>query len=156
MMRALKDAHLPFKTPTLLLLDIAARTQVHEDFGDALNGSTILRSSTATDCTLATTIGFDLGSCLKSFHEWASSGSNPLRWGPDGIINEPMRQMKHRANYDSFMGVLDKFPGIITDECREVLAKVKSMASQELARQPGTDQEDQHWGLIHGDCCSGK
>lgn len=66
-----------------------------------------------------------------------------------------MRAMKHRALYHTFIGVLGRFLGVVAPECSEALEGVRETTTQELAKMP-SDQDDHHWGLIHGDLWAGK
>lgn len=156
MLEALEAVSLPFRTPKSLNLEIDFGVQVHEDLRDALNLSAILRSPT-TSRNFATAIGYDLGFCLKSFHDLVASnlGNDPeFSLSPDIWINPPMRLMKHRTSYGSFIEVLDRFPGM-TDDCKTLLEEVRDMATRELKLLP-LDPRLQYWSTIHGDFCAGK
>jgi len=143
---------LPFKTPRLLFFDRDGKTQVHEDFPSALLLQPFLISRTA-DRALATSIGRDLGSSLRAFHDWTpEAAQSELR--AEIWQNEPMRQLKLLTSYKSFIGVLEKFPGVVEGHA-EALKEVQAMATEEFARQP-SDGADPLWGLIHGDFCEGK
>ncbi|KAK0644038.1 kinase-like domain-containing protein [Cercophora newfieldiana] len=142
---------LPFKTPRLLFFDRENKTQVHEDFPAARTLEPLLVSP-KTSRTLATAIGRDLGVCLRSFHDWASGpvGSN---LAGDIECNEPMRQLKFQTTYKTFIGVLERFPGVV-DGYREVLEEVQAMAVEEFARQPSAE-DGPSWGVVHGDYWAG-
>lgn len=158
MLVALENTSLPFSTPKVLffVLESDAGVQVHEDFRDALNLSATLRSPT-TSRDLATAIGYDLGFCLKSFHNLVASklcNDPEFSLSPEMWINSPMRHMKHRTSYGSFIKLLDRFPGM-TDDCKPLLEEVREMATSELELRP-LNPKLQYWSMIHGDFCAGK
>jgi hypothetical protein len=153
---ALETVHLPFSTPKSLFfeLDSDVGVQIHEDFRDALSVSAILRSIT-TSRTVATAIGCDLGFCLKSFHDLVNSKfETAFSQSPDIWTTSPMRLLKYRTSYGSFVEVLDRFPGM-TDDCKPLLEEVGEMALHELEMRPW-DQKLKYWSMIHGDFCAGK
>ncbi|KAK4452659.1 kinase-like domain-containing protein [Podospora aff. communis PSN243] len=143
---------LPFQTPRLLFFDRGNKIQVHEDFPTAQGLEPIL-ASPAMSRELATSVGRDLGACLRSFHDWVSQ---PAQRGLAAEIqcNEPMRDLNFSTTYKTFIGVLEKFPGVVDGYYRDVLEEVKAMATAEFARQP-SDGDDDSWGLIHGDYWGG-
>lgn len=68
--------------------------------------------------------------------------------------NEPMRQLKYRITYDSFISNLEQFPDVLGGH-REALEVVKHMATEEFTRTSG-DGQGEEWGIIHGDFWTGK
>jgi hypothetical protein len=128
------------KTPHLYLqLD---NTQVFEDFPITIGLSSFLVNNLPTQ-PLSTSIGHALGAWTHSFHTWASEpAQSDLR--NEIEKNEPMRQLKHRITYGSFIPVLERFPEILGSH-RKTLEDVKAWVA---------DTDD--LGIIHGDFWSGK
>lgn len=159
MLVALDTASLPFRTAKRLFFELKsdAGVQVHEDFRDAVNLSAILRSPT-TSRDFATAIGYDLGFSLKSFHDLVASiyddDTEFSHAAPDVWTYSPMRSMKYRTSYGSFIKVLDRFPGM-TDDCKPLLEEAREMVFQELQLRPW-DPKLPYQGIIHGDFCAGK
>lgn len=150
MLRAL--GHLPFKTPELYLSDREANIQVHQYFAAAANLEPIFASQTLSTA-VAARVGYDIGSALRSFHEWAS---HPAQTGLRDEIckNEPMRRLKYQTSYASLVGVLENFTGLL-EGCREKLENLRAMAAGEFGKE-ALDTDDSNWGLIHGDFWAGK
>ncbi len=146
------------KAPHLYFFDRETNTQVLEDFPGAIDLKTILISPAANRTlsrSVATSIGYALGSWLRSFHNWTSAPSQKdLRrkmWK-----NEPMRELKHQISYNSFIEVVEGFPEILGDG-KNILEEVKEIATTEFQRKAGDeDTEGEEWGIIHGDFWSGK
>jgi hypothetical protein len=141
-----------FKAPRLHQFDRETNTQVHEDFPDAVELNSILVSPTISRL-FVTSVSRDVGSCLRSFHTWASE---PAQAGLRADIgrNEPMRKLKYFATYNTFIKVLENFPEVL-EGCRKTLEDVKDMAKKEFDKG-ATGGGDEDWGLIHGDFWTGK
>ena len=156
MLRALHNTtatNLPFKTPQLHLFDKDANIQVHQYFAAATNLEQTFASQTLSPA-VAERIGYDIGVALQSFHKWAShtaqTGLRSEIWK-----NEPMRQLKYRTSYASFVGVLENFPGLL-EGCRGQFEELKAMAAGEFDRVAADTNGDANWGVIHGDSWAGK
>lgn len=151
MLGAMERGDLPFRTPRLLFFDKEGRTQVHEDFPKARTLEPLL-AGRGIERGLGRTIGKDLGLCLRAFHDWASGD------GSAGVkeigCNEAMRRLNFNTTYKTFIGVLERYPGVV-DGHREVLEEVRAMAVEEFARQP-SDGDGHSWGVVHGDYWAGK
>ena len=159
MLIALKDFYTSsiVKAPRLYMFDRQTNTQAIEDVPDAVNLHSIFVSPTANTAlthSVATTIGRELGCWLQAFHGWAlSSAQYPLR--KQIRQNEPMRKLKRAITYDSFINVLENFPGAL-DGVRKTLEDVRDMASKEFETVLIDEVGLENWGLIHGDFWTGK
>lgn len=156
--------------PHLYLFDRETNTQVLEDIPGVVDLKTlfVLSSPDASDVLLsrplATSVGRALGSWLRAFHAWASAPAQRhhlLRARSAEVgTNEPMRELKYRITYDSFIGVLEQFPDVLrVDHHREalLLQEVKNMALKEFEKTESDDGDgSEDWGLIHGDLWTGK
>ncbi len=144
------------KTPCLYLFNRETNTQVLEDYPDTIDLKSLLVLPTSKSLLtrpVATSIGHDLGTWLRSFHTWASAEAQAqLRAEIGG--NEPMRRLKHSVTYDSFIQILEKFPPVL-EQNQSILEAVKEWAADEF-KNPSTDEEGEYWGLIHGDFWAGK
>jgi len=149
------------KTPHLYLglLDPAGgqetSTQILEDFPSVVDLKSILVSPEVASIltpSVSISIGFSLGSWLRTFHTWASAPAQAALREEIGK-NEAMRELKYRITYGNFIEILENFPELL-DGNRKSLQDVKDMARREFAKPP-TDEEES-WGLVHGDFWSGK
>ncbi|TVY80540.1 4-hydroxytryptamine kinase psiK [Lachnellula suecica] len=143
------------KVPHLLLFNRETNTQVLQDIPGVTDLKTILTSSTTSKSLsrpLATSIGNDLGTWLRSFHSWISAPPQAALRAEVGD-NEPMRKLKYQITYDGFIGVLEQFPEVLGNN-KVTLEKVKDMAAKEFGKT-ATDSQGEEWGLIHGDFWSG-
>ncbi|KAB5558289.1 kinase-like domain-containing protein [Coniochaeta sp. 2T2.1] len=144
------------RAPRLYLFIRGTNTQVHQDFSDATDLRAVLRSTPTLDNMLSSqfpspiSLGRSLGSWLRAFHTWASDPAQAALQERIGQ-NEPMRKLKHLVNYGTFIGILQKFPDIVSIEELKVLHDVKDMADKELAKKPRDGGEC--FGIIHGDFC---
>ncbi|KAI0853629.1 kinase-like domain-containing protein [Daldinia vernicosa] len=143
------------KAPRLYLFVRSVNIQVLEDFPAAVDLKNILVSPTANSIfttPVAASIGYDVGSWLRSFHIWTSSPNTELKAIGD---NEPMRKLKYAITYDSFLNVLENnFPGLLEGH-RSTLEQVKDSATNEFQKTSGDGYGGEHWGLIHGDFWTG-
>ena len=125
MLNALND--FSFQTPTTLartprlylsIRDAETTIQVHEDFSDATDLRAVLLSSPGPVHHLSPPfpspldLGRSIGSWLRAFHTWADAPAQASLRREIGR-NEPMRKLKHRVNYGSFIGVLERFPDAV-------------------------------------------
>ncbi|KAL1906157.1 hypothetical protein Sste5344_008127 [Sporothrix stenoceras] len=67
-----------------------------------------------------------------------------------------MRKLKHQITYDALVRVVSQFPGALGDRL-PVLEEVQAAAAAEFDKKPPADgaEEDDSWGIIHGDFWSG-
>jgi hypothetical protein len=143
------------KIPRLYHFNRETNTQVLEDIPSVVDLQTLLISPTANDVfiqSLAASIGRALGSWLRSFHSWISA---PLQADLREEIgsNGPMRQLKYLITYGSFIKVLEQFPDVLRDY-KKILEDIKDSATKDFERTANDDREE--WGVIHGDCWTGK
>lgn len=142
-------------TPRLYMFDRDTYTQVHEDFRDATDLITILRSANVDQIlpeSSRQSVGYALGSWLRFFHNWASEPAQTTlreRVGP----NKGMRQLKCLITYDSFIEILERHPETI-EGYKETLEVVRTAMKYEFERPP--TEGDEIRGLIHGDFWAGK
>ncbi|KAI1396923.1 kinase-like domain-containing protein [Hypoxylon fuscum] len=142
------------QVPRLYLFDQNTNTQVLQDIPGVVDLKTFLVSNitkAVLSQSLATSVGYALGAWLRSFHSWTSvhSQQSDVKLGN----NEPMRQLKYRITYDSFISNLEQFPDVLGGH-REALEVVKHMATEEFTRTSG-DGQGEEWGIIHGDFWTG-
>lgn len=140
---------LSFRTPFLLFFDRHNKTQVHQDLlGVTLHHVIPRLVGRPLEESVATSIGRDLGSWLRSFHNWSDEpAQSHLR--AEIRRNQPVLPFRLWSDYNCFIETLDGFTGLI-GEYRKTLEEVTAMAEDDFARQP-SDEEDPTWGLIHGD-----
>jgi hypothetical protein len=144
------------RAPHLYLFLSETNTQVIEDVPNSIDLKLILVAPTANsvlDQSLATSIGHALGSWLRSFHIWALAPAQAELRREIGK-NEPMRKLKSKITYESFIQVLENFPDILEGH-RKSLEDVKDLATREFKKNMGDEIED-NWGIIHGDFWTGK
>lgn len=145
------------KAPRLFLFDRENNFQVLEDIHDAVDVASVFVSPMANVIltqSVASAIGLELGSWLRAFHDWTlSPAQSALRKGVGE--NEPMRKLKRRISYDSFIEVLENFPGAL-DGVEKILDDVKEMGTKEFERKATDEGDLEGWGLIHGDFWMGK
>lgn len=144
------------EVPLLHMFAHEANIQVLEDFPSATDMASFLFSPAASlpsNRLTVTLLGQQLGSWLRSFHQWISADEQtPLRIEVGS--NESMRCLKYDTSYDTFIKVLENFPDILEGH-QETLAAVKIMAAKEFSRLAAPDA-DEYWGIIHGDFWTGK
>lgn len=144
------------KAPRFHLFIRDANIQVLEDFPAAVDLKNLFVSPTANSVLTAPvgeSIGRDVGTWLRSFHDWSFSPKSGLKAVGD---NEPMRKLKFAITYDSFLKVLENnFPDLLEGH-RPTLEQVKDAATKEFERISGDENGSEDWGLIHGDFWTGK
>ncbi|KAK1763380.1 kinase-like domain-containing protein [Phialemonium atrogriseum] len=144
------------KTPRPFLFDRETNAQVLEDVPDSVDLKSILVSPEANHLLirpLATCIGRDMGTWLRSFHDQCLAPAQADLRAEIGR-NEPMR-LKYLITYHRFIEVLENFPKVL-EGCRKTLEDGKGMAAREFeiwATEPDEGRGD--WGVIHGDFWSG-
>ncbi|KAH6658913.1 kinase-like domain-containing protein [Truncatella angustata] len=141
-------------TPRLCLFDRETDIQVLEDFTGTDGFKWVLYSANADKLLPQPSpalIGRQLGSWLRSFHEWTSAPEQAaLRaqmWQ-----NDPMRKVKYGYTYGSFLPVLENYPELL-DGYRETLETIRDAIAKEFEKS-STESGDS-WGLVHGDFWTG-
>jgi hypothetical protein len=144
------------RVPHLHLFLSDSNTQIIEDIPDAIDLKSILITPTTNNLvaqSAATSIGYALGSWLRSFHTWASLPTHvDLR--KDIVGNEAMRKLKFNINYNAFIQVLENYPDVLKGH-RKTLEDVRDLAAREFEKNVG-EEVGEDWGIIHGDFWSGK
>ncbi|KAI0444707.1 kinase-like domain-containing protein [Xylaria telfairii] len=139
------------KAPRLHLFIRDANIQVLEDFPATVDLKSLFVSPNANSILtppVAASIGHDIGSWLRSFHDWSMSPNGRLKYIGD---NEPMRKLKYTITYDAYLKVLENhFPDLLEDH-RPLLEQVRNMAAEGFEKV----SEGLDWGLIHGDFWTG-
>ena len=143
------------KAPRLYQLDRETNTQVLEDFADTDGFKSVLFSPNADNLLPESSrmiIGHQLGFWLRSLHSWASAPEQAalraLMWQ-----NDRTRKMKYLYTYDGFLKVLENYPELLKGH-QKTLEIVRDVTAKDFEK-PSTE-EDEGWGLIHGDFWSGK
>lgn len=140
------------KTPRILHFDQETNTQIMEDLPNSLDLKNFLLSELAQDVSesSARSLGYSLGSWLRSFHEW---GTKQEQRETRELLNQnrTMKDIKFYVNYSMLLDTIANFPGIL-EESRGVLEEVHKFAAAELKKE---DRDDEY-GLIHGDFWTGK
>lgn len=140
MLKSLSGLSHTVKTPRLLLFQEGSHTQIHEDFCNTTDLKSLVLSDSLAQ-SMATSLGHELGDWLRLFHAWSSTQTLPE--------NLPMQRLKLEITHESFIGILEKFPGVL-GENKEVLEMVRNSEIQEFHDPPET------WITIHGDFWAGK
>lgn len=145
------------RSPRLYLFDRKTNTQVLEDCSNTTDLKTIFISPVVKDIlpgTSPASVGHDVGSWLRSFHEWTSEpGQAPLR---EAIgRNAEARKLKRKITYDSFVGILETYPELVEGHV-EKLKSIQDALTAEFELTQPPEGDDGSWGLIHGDFWTGK
>ena len=152
-----RPAQTVVRSPRLYLFDRKTNTQVLEDCSDTTDLKTILTSSTVKEILPGSSpesVGYDIGSWLRSYHQWTSEPGQARLRATIGQ-NTEARKLKRKITYDSFLGILETYPGLVEGHLDALKSiKVAMTAEFELTEPPIGD--DGSWGLIHGDFWSGK
>jgi hypothetical protein len=131
---------------------------VMADLPHAVDLKSILVSpqvNTTLTTPVASSVGYGLGVWLRAFHTWGSRPAQIQLLKSLGQ-NAPMRRLKFRITYDTFIPVLRNFAPILGDD-EPILEAVRQMAVEEFEMMPiGTVTAEEGWGLIHGDFWTGK
>lgn len=143
------------KAPRLFLFNRETNTQILEDFHDTDGFKSMLLSKNVENLLpnpSPVIIGRHLGSWLRSFHTWALA---PEQAALQAQVwqNDRMRKIKYVFTYDSFLKVLENYPELLKGH-EKTLKTVQDVMAKEFEK-PSTE-EDEGWGLIHGDFWSGK
>ncbi|KAI1751509.1 kinase-like domain-containing protein [Xylaria castorea] len=143
------------KAPRLHLFIGDTNLQVLEDFPTTADLKSLFVSPNANGILtppLAASIGHDIGSWLRSFHDWSTSPNGRLK---DIGDNEPMRKLKYAVTYDAYLKVLENhFPDLLEGH-RPLLEQVRNAATKEFRKVSEDQDEGNSWGLIHGDFWTG-
>ncbi|KAI1743897.1 kinase-like domain-containing protein [Xylaria scruposa] len=143
------------KAPRLRLFIQDTNVLVLEDFTATVDLKYLFVSPNANSILtppLAASIGHDIGSWLRSFHNWSISSNSRLKHIGD---NDPMRNLKYAITYDAFLNVLENhFPDLL-ESYRPLLEQVRNAAAKEFEKLSRDGIEDDDWGLIHGDFWTG-
>ncbi|OAQ98615.1 hypothetical protein LLEC1_02086 [Akanthomyces lecanii] len=143
-------------SPRLYHFNSAANIQVLQDIRGVWDLKEILDAPSADALVSQTQIadvGRAAGAWLRRFHQWAVEPAQQSL-AQEVVRNGGMRKLKCRVTCDSFIGVLENFPDIYEPHAT-TLSLFRNMAQQEFQRQPGLTDEDDGWGVIHGDFWSG-
>lgn len=143
------------KSPRVYRYDLDTNIQIFEDFSNATMFKPMIFSASATTLfprSSLAIIGHHLGSWLRSFHNWATA---PEQAGLRGqmLRDDPMRKLKYTLTYGGFFEVLEKYPELLKGH-KKTLESIRDAMTREF-EQPGSEQ-DENWGLIHGDFWPGK
>lgn len=128
-----------------------------QDIPHALDLSEILdtpAADTKVSAVQVTEVGRATGSWLRRFHQWTAEPAQQAL-AERVAKNKGMRKIKARITCNAFIGVLQNFPDIY-EPYADTLGLVRDMATREFERQPGLHDEEDSWGVIHGDFWSGK
>ncbi|KAI0857195.1 kinase-like domain-containing protein [Xylaria cubensis] len=143
------------KAPRLHLFIQDTNVLVLEDFPATVDLKSLFVSPNANGILtppLAASIGYDIGSWLRSFHDWSVSSRSRLKYMGD---NHPMRNLKYAITYDAYLKVLENhFPDLL-ESYRLPLEQVRNAATKEFEKVSNDQDEDHNWGLIHGDFWTG-
>lgn len=145
------------RSPRLYLFDRKTNTQVLEDCLDTTDLKTIFISHKIKEIlpgTTAASVGHDIGSWLRSFHQWTSEPSQAaLR---ETIRrNTEARKLKCKITYDSFVEILETYPQLVEGHV-EKLNIIRDAMTAEFKLEKPPKGEGCSWGLIHGDFWTGK
>jgi hypothetical protein len=143
------------KAPCLYMYNRETNIQILEDFTNTTGFKSMLFSPNADDLlpqSSRATIGRHLGSWLRSFHTLTSAPEQAALRAqiPQG---DPMRELKRLLTYDCFLKVLENYTELLEGH-KQTLEIVRDVMSKEFEKSP--TEEDENWGLIHGDFWSGK
>lgn len=143
------------KAPHIYTYNRETGTQILEDFASTAGFKSMVFSPSADKLlpqSSPATIGRHLGSWLRSFHEWTSAPEqSTLR--AHTFPDDPMRKLKCSITYDGFLGVLERFPELLEGH-KGALKTIRDVMVKEFESIP--TEEDENWGLIHGDMWLGK
>ncbi|OAA56860.1 Protein kinase-like domain protein [Cordyceps fumosorosea ARSEF 2679] len=143
-------------SPQLYYFCRTAKIQVLQDIRGVLDLRAILDTpgadSKVSQAQVAD-VGRAAGAWLRRFHTWtAEPAQRPL--AQQVAENDGMRELKARVTCDAFIEVLENFPDIY-ERHAATLGLVRGMARQEFQRSPGQCDQEDGWGVIHGDFWSG-
>jgi 5-methylthioribose kinase len=144
--------NITIKTPRVFHFDRETNIQIMEDLPNSLDLKHFLLSELAQDLSepSARSLGCSLGSWLRSFHEW---GTKKEQRETRKLLNQngTMKDLKFYINYSMLLDTIANFPGIL-EESRGVFGEVHKFAAAELKKEDNDDE----YGLIHGDFWTGK
>lgn len=145
------------QSPRLYHFNRDSSIQVLQDIRNAKDLQEILDTplvDTKVSAAQVAEVGRATGTWLRRFHGWAVEPAQRAL-AQEVAKNEGMRKLKARVTCDSFIGVLENFPDIYEPHAATLLG-YRDMARQEFKRQPGTNDDEDGWGVVHGDFWSGK
>jgi hypothetical protein len=141
--------------PRLYLFNRETNIQVLQDFIDTDSLRAFLFSPMTDNALSRTTpvaIGRSLGVWLRSFHTWGSAPEQAsLR--KQMCQHDQMRRVKYDYTYGSFVEVLRQHAELLQGQ-EKTLKTVQDAIAKELEKP--SSEDDEGWGLIHGDFWSGK
>lgn len=150
-------ANTAVRSPRLYLFDRKTNTQVLEDCLDTTDLKTILISPMVKKIlpgTSPASVGHDIGSWLRAFHQWASDpGQAALR--KTIKRNTEARKLKYKITYDSFVEILETYPQLVEGHV-EKLENIRDAMTAEFKLEQSPQGDNGSWGLIHGDFWAGK
>jgi hypothetical protein len=150
-----KSAGAEVRSPRLYVYNQETGTQVSEDFSETVGFKAALFGPQRDELlpeAIRMTVGRQLGSWLRSFHDWASAPEQaPLRQ----LIppKDEMRTHKRYITYDRFIELLGNYPKLLAGR-EETLQTIRDAAMKEYEKPPVEGEEN--WGIVHADMWSGK
>ena len=145
------------RTPRALYFDAQSSTQVQEYLPGGIDLKHYVLATypphTPESCRAqCRALGKAIGHWLREFHNLSLSSteqgqSRSLR----AVVgdNSELQRLKHTINFEWLQAKPDQFPKVLGDDAKEVFAKVRDMAAQEL-------QDSTRLNVIHGDFWTGK
>ncbi|KAI0460556.1 kinase-like domain-containing protein [Xylaria acuta] len=143
------------KAPRLHLFIRDTNIQILEDFAATVDLKSLFVSPNPNRILtplLAASVGHDIGSWLRSFHDWSMSPNGRLKYIGD---NEPMRKLKYAITYGAYLKVLENYFPDLLDGHGPPLEQVRNAATREFGEVPEHGDGDNNWGIIHGDFWTG-
>ncbi|KAL1854448.1 hypothetical protein VTK73DRAFT_8745 [Phialemonium thermophilum] len=147
-------------TPRLLLFDPKTSTQVLEDIPDATDLKSFLLQHANSQsparplgARAAASIGYGLGSWLRSLHDW-SSGTVQENLRNQLARNAGMRELKCRVTDVAFQTLLENFPDLL-DGRAPTLERVRHWMREDFEKPVLKTADGLEWGVIHGDFWTG-
>lgn len=154
--RPIQVGTISVRTPRLYQFDRNTYTQILEDLTGNMDLKTVLELPEVSQVLMipeSMALGRALGAWLQCFHSWVLQ---PSQAGLKKAVvkNAAMREVRYEISYGAFIDVVKRFPKI-WEANKRILEEVRSMAATEYAKMPEEDEEN-GWGLIHGDFWTGK
>lgn len=146
------------RSPRLYLFDRKTNTQVLEDCSNTTDLKTIFISPLAKSIlpgTSLASVGHDMGSWLRCFHQWSSEPGQAQLRATIGQ-NTEARKLKRKITYDSFVTILKRYHPELVDGHVEKLKSIQNAMTAEFELNEPPQGDDGRWGLIHGDFWTGK
>lgn len=146
------------RSPRLYLFDRKTNTQVLEDCSNTTDLKTIFISPMAKNIlpgTSPASVGHDMGSWLRFFHQWSSEPGQAQLRATIGR-NTEARKLKRKITYDSFVAILERYHPEVVEGHVEKLKSIQNAMTAEFELNEPPQGDDGRWGLIHGDFWTGK